>query len=294
MKITRRKFIGTCSGVVLLSMGIGVSGHIGKILDLNQSTINITKESVHITDDIRFITVGDPHVQAGNRINRYNISDNGNKRLEQVVNFANKSDIDFVVFMGDMTDDGTVGSNEIVKAILKNLNKPYYVVAGNHDILISPKIFEKYYGPMEHIEYVNGYQLLFIGIHEERDENGTTLKWSFDFNKADKNIPTLVFIHGPVIDLPIECIHCQIKGKEVLEYAKSIKKELDMFNNLIGVYSGHIHYDSDQVINGTRYATINGLNNIRFGNYIKVVNFSDKVGYSMIKNNKSYYGLVSY
>ena len=120
------------------------------------------------------------------------------------------------------------------------------------------------------------------------------LKWSFDFSKADKNTPTLVFIHGPVTDLPIKCIHCQIKDKEILEYAKNIRTELEGFNKLIGVYSGHIHYDSDQTINGTRYVTVNGLNNIRFGDYVKVVNFSDKVGYSEIKDGKSYYELVYY
>lgn len=289
MTITRRKFIGLCGGVALLSMGIGTSGYIERILDSNQSTENIVKD---ITGDIRFIIVGDPHIMADNKDNIKNISDMGNKRLGQVVNFVNKSDVDFVVLVGDMADDGTIESNELVKDILKNLNKRYYVVAGNHDILVSNDMFEKYYGPMERIEYINGYQLLFIGIYQEDDRSG--LKWSFDFSKADKNAPTLVFVHGPVTDLPIECIHCQIKNKQVLEYAKNIRTELNRFNNLIGVYSGHIHYDSNQIINGTRYVTINGLNNFRFANYIKVVNFSDKVGYSTIKDGKSYYQLVSY
>lgn len=255
--------------------------------DINNSDID-AKSQYNTTKDLKFIIVGDPHV------NSSNVSDKGNKRLEQVVNFTNDKDIDFVVFMGDMADDGKRRSNEAVKDILKNLDKPYYVVAGNHDILISPNMFEEYYGPMEHIEHVNGYQLLFIGIYEEKKGKENTLKWSFDFSKADKNAPTLVFIHGPVADLPIECIHCQIKDRNVLQYATSIGTELDKFNNLIGVYSGHIHYDSNNIINGTRYVTINGLNNIRFGKYLTVVKYSDKIGYSVIKDNKSYYELISY
>ena len=151
MKITRRKFVGACGGVALLSVGIGASDHIERILDLNQSAEGMTKESRRITNDIRFIIVGDPHVKANNKGNNDNISDFGNKRLEQVVNFTNKSDVDFVVFIGDMADDGTIKSNELVKKILKDLNKPYYVVAGNHDLFISPNIFEEYYGAMEHI-----------------------------------------------------------------------------------------------------------------------------------------------
>lgn len=255
--------------------------------DINNSDID-AKSQYNTTKDLKFIIVGDPHV------NSSNVSDKGNKRLEQVVNFTNDKDIDFVVFMGDMADDGKRRSNEAVKDILKNLDKPYYVVAGNHDILISPNMFEEYYGPMEHIEHVNGYQLLFIGIYEEKKGKENTLKWSFDFSKADKNAPTLVFIHGPVTDLPIECIHCQIKDRNILQYATSIRSELEKFDNLIGVYSGHIHFDSDSIINGTRYITVNGLNNIRFGKYLTVVKYSDKIGYSVIKDNKSYYELVSY
>lgn len=227
--------------------------------------------------DIRFIIIGDPH------INSSNVSNKANEKLEKIVGFVNKSDIDFVIFTGDMTDDGTEKSNNMVKNILKYLNKPYYVVAGNHDILVSPKMFESYYGPMEHIEKIKGYQLLFIEIYE--DENGV-LNWSFDFSKADKNVPTLVFIHGPVEDLPIECVHCAF-DIDMLLYAKSIDKELKKFNNLIGVYSGHIHYDSNKVVNGTRYVTINGLNDIRLGKYLTVVKSSDKIGYSIIKDNKS-------
>jgi calcineurin-like phosphoesterase family protein len=305
LKITRRKFIGACGGVALLSMGIGASGYIERILDLNQSKESIIKEYRRIIDDISFIVVGDPHVKADNKDNRENLSDKGNKRLVQVVNFVNESDVDFAVFLGDMADDGTVESNELVKDILKNLNKPYYVIAGNHDLFVSDSIFEEYYGPMDRIEHVNGYQLLFVGIYQEKNMNDRILKWSFDFNKADKNVPTLVFIHGPVTDLPIECLHCQIKDKQILEYAKDAKKELDKFTNLIGVYSGHIHYDSDQIINETRYITVNGLNNFRISDTInglndfgignfKVVNFSDKVGYSAIKDGKYRYKLVPY
>lgn len=273
--------------VILVVLVSGVYANMQSQNNINNTDINVMNQ-YNATKELKFIIVGDPHV------NSSNASDKGNKRLEQVVSFTNNKNIDFVVFMGDMTDDGTIKSNDMVLDILKDLNKKYYVIAGNHDLFKSSKIFEGYYGPMEHIEYVNGYQLLFVGIYQEKDENGMRLRWSFDFSKADKNVPTLVFIHGPVTDLPMECVHCQIKGKEILEYAKSIGPELEKFNNLIGVYSGHIHFDSNEIINGTRYVTINGLNNIRLGKFLTVVRSSDKVGYSIIKDDKSYYELIKY
>ena len=236
--------------------------------------------------ELKFITVGDPQIDL--------VTMDGVERLKQVVSFANKSDVDFVLFEGDMTDDGTARSNDMVRSILKNLNKPYYVVVGNHDMYISPKIFESYYGPKEHIENVKGYQLLFIGINDRKNEEGnvTKLNWSFDFSKADKDKPTLVFIHGPVRSIPTGCLYCRLE-KDILAYGYGIRPELEKFANLIGVYSGHVHYDSERMINNTRYVTVNGLVDVTVRG-ITIAHASNKVGYSVIQGNKSYYDLVSY
>jgi predicted phosphodiesterase len=241
---------------------------------------------ISTVNGLKFITVGDPQIN-------YTTLE-GVERLKKVVSFSNKSDADFVIFEGDMTDDGTNKSNDVVKDILKDLKKPYYVVVGNHDVYVSPKVFESYYGPMEHIENVKGYQLLFIGINDKKDENGraTELNWSFDFSKADKNAPTLVFIHGPVRSIPNECIHCRMKG-DIAKYGYSIMPELQSFTNLIGVYSGHVHYDSNQMVDGIRYVTVNGLINITVLG-IPLVYPSDSVEYSIIEGEKSSYELVSY
>lgn len=263
---------------IMIGVYAGQSSH-------NFTEINNTKE-INTTKDLKFITVGDPQINS--------TTFEGIERLKQVVNFINKSDVDFAVFEGDMTDDGTNKSNDIVKDILKDLKKPYYVVIGNHDIYLSTKVFESYYGPMEHIEHVNGYQLLFIGMTDRKNENGDTigLNWSFDFNKADKNEPTLVFIHGPVRNIPIGCLYCRLL-KNILGYGFSIRPELEKFTNLVGVYSGHVHYDSNRMVNGTRYVTVNGLIDITIDK-IPITYASNKVGYSTIKGNYSYFELVPF
>ncbi len=264
-------------------MGIGISG----CLQLKGGIKGKSDQADKIKNEIKFIAVGDPHA-------KYNFSENrGNERLIQIVNFINKSDIDFAVFMGDMADSGTDREFKLVQDILKDLAKPYYIVAGNHDVLISQEIFEKYYGPMESIEYINGYQLLFIGIHDEKDENGkqNKLYWSFDFNKADKELPTLVFIHGAVKGPPPTCERCEWK-KDFFGYGITMLPELYKFTELIGVYSGHVHYDSYQIFDKINYITINGLVHKEAGGII--ANPSDNVGLSIIKNNRLDYKLVPY
>ena len=235
--------------------------------------------------EIRFITVGDPHVKS------HNIDTGGNLRLAQIVDRVNKLDIDFVVFLGDITDDGKVQTFEITKKILKNMTKSYYVVIGNHDIFNDPKIFSSYFGSTEHIENIKGYQLIFVGIKNQTGEDGKIkLYWSFNFSKADKSAPTLVFLHGPVRGPPSECPSC--KWEEFFGYARSMQTEIDNFPNLIGVYSGHVHYTSDQTFNGVRYITIDGLIKTNAGGISAIP--SDEIGYSIIKDGKLEYKLINY
>ena len=245
----------------------------------------------HEKDELKFAIIGDPHTVS------YNISNRGNERLGLIMDFVNKQDIDFVVIMGDVTDDGTDESNDLAKKILKESTKSYYTVAGNHDILLSPKMFERYYGPMEHIEVVKGFQLIFVGIYDTRDKNGnvTKLGWKFDFEKANKNMPTLIFMHGTVLDPPSECDYCNWgpkNGDGFFKYAASMKPELDKFTNLLGVYSGHVHYNSDQTLNNTIYVTINGLIDKPITGYFAYA--SNDIGYTIIKDEKLSYKLISY
>lgn len=279
--------------LITLMLFVGIVSISGCIQDKNENIIskstdvvvnNKTNNNTSGLKEIRFITVGDPHVKSRN------IDTGGNERLVQIVNYVNNLDIDFVVFLGDIADDGKPKTDEIAKNIFNNLTKKYYTVVGNHDIFTSPNLFESYFGPMEHIENVKGYQLLFVGIRNETENGKIKLYWSFDFNKTDKNIPTIVFLHGPTIGPPPECPSC--KWGEFFGYADSIQPELDKFSNLVAIYSGHVHYTSDQQVNGVRHITLDGLVKTNAGGISALP--SDEIGYSIIKDGKLEYKLIKY
>ncbi len=243
--------------------------------------------------DLKFVIVGDPHIKAADN------NDTGVKRLRSIVETVNNMDIDFVVIEGDITDKGIREQYQLSKSILSELDKPYYMVIGNHDIMQSDEIFQEYYGSPEKIEIVKGrnngevYQLLFVGTRGDRDGKGniTNLSWSFDFNKANKTIPTLAFVHTP-IRCPISIyVSCKLKEKKLI-YGNNMEQELDKFANLLGVYSGHIHRDSNETKNGVTYVTVDGLVSIGIANiYARA---SDYMGYSVIKDGVLYYQLISY
>ncbi len=273
--------------IILISVSIFISG-IGADDSNNIDNNNID----NIKDpDLKFVVIGDPHIRAIDN------NDTGAKRLKAIVQTVNKMDIDLVVIMGDITDKGTRQQYQLSKNILNDLNKPYFVVIGNHDIMKSDKIFQEYYGSPEKIETIKGrngnvYQLLFIGTNGERDSKGniTNLSWSFDFDKTNKTIPTLVFAHTPIRCPSAIYVLCKLKKK--LIYGKGLEQELDKFTNLFGVFGGHIHRDTNETRNGVRYVTVNGLVSIGIaGIYAQK---SDYIGYAVVKDGVLYYQLIYY
>lgn len=243
--------------------------------------------------DLKFVVVGDPHIKALDN------NDTGAERLRSIIEKVNNMDVDFVVIVGDITDMGTGKEYQLSKNILGELKKPYYMVIGNHDIMKSDDIFKEYYGSPEKIETVKGrntgdtYQLLFIGTRADRDSEGniTNLYWSFDFNKTNKTAPTLVFAHTPIRCPSSVYISCKLNENKLI-YGKSMEPELDQFANLLGVYSGHIHRDSEEAINGVKYVTVNGLVYIGIAGIFAQA--SDDIGYSVVKDGVIYYQLIPY
>lgn len=249
----------------------------------NNETYNNNEAKTNNGNELRFIVVGDPHIKSTS-----GSSSRGNTRLAQVVNLIDQSNVDFAVFLGDIADDGKTKTYGIAKNIITNITKPYYTVAGNHDVLAGPANFEAAFGSMEHLENVKGYQLIFPGIYFE---GANKLHWSFNFDIADKSAPTLVFIHGPTIEPPTDATTCNW-GADFFGYGQSIQPELNKFSDLIAEYTGHVHYDTDQTINGVRYVTVNGLIDKAGG--CENAGPSSYVGYSRIKDGKADYMLIDY
>jgi outer membrane protein assembly factor BamB/predicted phosphodiesterase len=71
----------------------------------------------------RFALVTDTHI--GN--------ESGQEDLERTVADINHQNVAFVIFSGDVTEFGTDEELKLAKSIISRLNKPWYIVPGNHD-----------------------------------------------------------------------------------------------------------------------------------------------------------------
>lgn len=72
---------------------------------------------------IKFAWITDTHIG----------SPNSSEDLSEIVHDVNQSDVKFVILTGDITEKGKNSELMEAKSILSGLNKPYFIIPGNHD-----------------------------------------------------------------------------------------------------------------------------------------------------------------
>jgi outer membrane protein assembly factor BamB/predicted MPP superfamily phosphohydrolase len=146
----------------------------------------------------RFAHVSDTHIG----------SDNAEEDLRITVqNINNDSTIKFVILSGDITDFGTDSEFHLAKKILDSLNKPWYIIPGNHDANWSESgtnSFRKIFGSETFKFMYGGY--LFLGTASGPNmrmspgqvsrENIVWLDSTIN-NLKDKNVPVIYVNHYP-------------------------------------------------------------------------------------------------
>lgn len=106
----------------------------------------------------RFAWLSDTHVgsETGEEDLRISVHD-----LDSLKNIA------FIILSGDITELGWNDQFMLAKSILDSLNKPYYIIPGNHDTKWSESgctMFDKIWGKDRFVFEYGGFR--FIGLHE--------------------------------------------------------------------------------------------------------------------------------
>lgn len=146
----------------------------------------------------KFALVTDTHV--GNP--------NNNEDLYRTVKDINSlPDIAFVIVSGDVTEFGSDEELKTAKELLSDLNKPFYVIPGNHDSNWSESgtnSFKLIFGAETFGFEHNGYK--FIGLASGPNMRmgpgqipRENLTWFFEeLKKTDKNTPIIFVNHYPM------------------------------------------------------------------------------------------------
>ncbi len=116
--------------------------------------------------------------------------------LMMAVNHINDINPDFVIHLGDITDNGLNNEFKISNNIMKKLNAPFLVLLGNHDCLANGKnIFKELYGSTD-FSFVYGnskFIILNSNSWEFSGENVPDINWLED-ELMDRDLYKHVFV----------------------------------------------------------------------------------------------------
>lgn len=135
-------------------------------------------------------------------------SNNAEEDLRRtVLSINNDSTIKFVILSGDITDFGSDAELQLAKQILDSLNKPWYIVPGNHDSGWSESgtnSFKRIFGAETFKFMYGGY--LFLGtvcgpnmrMSPGQVSRENILWLDSTLNNLDKNVPVIYVNHYPI------------------------------------------------------------------------------------------------
>lgn len=209
-------------------------------------------------DTLRFIHVTDVHYPKEN-IKGYEGRnfEFAKENLENAISKINNSNADYVFFTGDSVDQAHKKVFEEFFSTIEKLNKPYFLVLGNHDVN-TPNGFTKSdtltylknKTPYKHSDANYAIKLnkdfiavILDGTNDTKiDSRGhfkkSTIKWFEDVITTNPDKKILVFQHFPLVE---PCKDDSYFHKHTTKHKRAYIKLLKKYPNIVLVSSGHYH-----------------------------------------------------
>ena len=168
-------------------------------------------------------------------------------KFKKTINFCNKLNPqpDLYIFSGDLIQDKSEYYKNFIN-ISNHLQKPYYLMMGNHDVRNQLHKFISNKSLMDSNGYINfslnNHPIKIICLDTAIDNmiegeiTIETMKWLKDELNKDLNKPTIIFMHHPPIDIGSQLfdnIKCK-NGNEFLQLTKE-------YQNISKIVFGHVH-----------------------------------------------------
>ena len=233
--------------------------------------------------EIKFVQVTDNHYSVYNPYS--------GEVLKAAVNDINaQNNISFVVFTGDNIDSSKEENLRGFLKIIKDLNVPYYIVIGNHDVFKSNGVSKKRY--MELVRQSNWFrgssspnyvfkrgEFVFVVVDGAKETiPGTggyyrpkTLEWVDKQLTKYKKKKVVIIQHFPILPPTESKTH---RVYQVETYFDVLKKH----DNVIAIISGHYHTNKEKMENGIYH--INSPSLMAVTNPYKIIDIVTTKGFS--------------
>ncbi len=210
-------------------------------------------------ENIKFIQVADVHLSVQSEFSM--------KVLNSAIEDINKQEgVSFVVFTGDNINNPKEENLKEFAKIVKNLNVPYYIALGNHDVyksngLSKVRYFEVFkenniFFPQRKPNYKfskKGFVFLIVDGAKEVIPGSVgyyredTLNWLNKELTDNKKKDVVIFQHFPV-EYP-EGVESSLKTHKTYK-VEDYQQLLEKHTNVLAVISGHFHVNSENMKNG--------------------------------------------
>jgi 3',5'-cyclic-AMP phosphodiesterase len=170
-------------------------------------------------------------------------SHDGFEELRDIVDAINdRGGVEFVVHGGDFTDFGTQQEYVWTLDLLKELDMPFFVTAGNHDLLANGReVFRQMFGPDQYSFVHGGIRFVFFNTNTiELGTRNLDLAWLEQELSVPFVMPSVIVTHHTITSRP------HILPEET-EELRRIQAERGVFLNL----HGHFHDGTQVFLDGT-------------------------------------------
>lgn len=201
--------------------------------------------------------------------------------LQKAVNQINESNVDFVVFAGDVIDKPDKRTLVVFAKIINKINKPVYVIHGNHDVTHISGLSKKEFYHLLNMHSKNrlkkvpavkttfkGPVLIFMdGVNQYIPSSGGYFKDSeYIFLekklKKYKNRKVIIVQHFPIVEP-------QKKSSGVTYQEDKYLKFLTGYNNVVAIVSGHYHAENVISQDGILHISVPAL--VEKGEYEEII-----------------------
>ena len=179
---------------------------------------------------------------------------------------------DVVVNLGDVIEDESAAADlenyQAFLAALSGIEAPVLHVAGNHDLVnLAPAELAQLWshrGELFYSREIGGYRLLVLCTHHRRRVDvrlpAEQLAW-LESELTRSQLPCLVFVHHPLCEMDLRGNVWFEKQPNICRVAerRRVREVLEQSRRVVGVFSGHAHWNYLSVIADIPYVTLQSL-----------------------------------
>lgn len=236
---------------------------------------------------LKFAQVSDVHFLENGSNTTFKMVGESPRLLDDAIEQINEqSDLDFVMFTGDLIDKSFEKELRAMLPHLNKLNTPWYFAFGNHDRCVGGYLTTLVYLDMVRdanpnfkfkkayysFEPKKNYKVIVLDdiITTEITSNGYVdeeqLKWLKKELDSSKNDTVLIFMHVPVVE-PFASPNHRLRN------ATALKQLIESYKNPIGVFQGHYH--ATKITQHDNVLYVNSPALVSYPNAFRIVNVSN-------------------